>query len=116
MTQALGPAFQRPDKRVLGQGPEAVRVRYEETRPTIRARAKEEGGEVLFADHENDIELNLDELVNTDLNRSMPHTCRARNRAEFAAESRRFFPRRQRRPRVVCGYCGSPHVRCILGG
>ncbi|WP_374208007.1 transposase [Streptomyces sp. MUM 203J] len=45
-----GLAFQRPDKRAVEQDPEAVRIRREETWPAIRARAKAENGEVLFAD------------------------------------------------------------------
>lgn len=45
-----GLTFQRPDKRVVEQDPEAVRVWHEETWPAIRAKAKAEGGEVLFAD------------------------------------------------------------------
>ncbi|WSA82114.1 hypothetical protein OG930_03015 [Streptomyces sp. NBC_01799] len=42
--------FQRPDKRAVEQAPEAVRVRHEEIRPTIRSRAKAENGEVRFCD------------------------------------------------------------------
>ncbi|MGW6691870.1 IS630 family transposase [Streptomyces sp. NPDC054961] len=45
-----GLSFQRPDKRAIEQDPEAVRVWLEETWPAIRAKAKAEGGEVLFAD------------------------------------------------------------------
>ncbi|MFE3866118.1 winged helix-turn-helix domain-containing protein [Streptomyces goshikiensis] len=45
-----GPSFQRPDKRAIEQDAEAVRVWHEETWPAIRARAKTENGEVLFAD------------------------------------------------------------------
>ncbi|MGA5515438.1 transposase [Streptomyces pseudogriseolus] len=45
-----GLSFQRPDKRAVEQDPEAVRVWQEETWPAIRAKAKAEGGEVLFAD------------------------------------------------------------------
>ncbi|MGA5508969.1 hypothetical protein [Streptomyces umbrinus] len=40
----------RPDKRAIEQDAEAVRVRREETWPAIHARAKAEGGAVLFAD------------------------------------------------------------------
>jgi transposase len=43
-------------------------------------------------------ELNPGELVNADLERSLPHTHRARNQAELTAETRRFFHRRQRQP------------------
>jgi transposase len=45
-----GLSFQRPDKRAVEQDPEAVRGWLEETWPAIRAKAKAEGGEVLFAD------------------------------------------------------------------
>ncbi|WP_438818574.1 IS630 family transposase [Streptomyces brasiliscabiei] len=45
-----GLSFQRPDERAVEQSPEAVRVWREETWPAIRAKAKAEGGEVLFAD------------------------------------------------------------------
>ncbi|MFI6007207.1 IS630 family transposase [Streptomyces sp. NPDC051366] len=45
-----GLSFQRPDKRAIEQDPEGVRVWLEETWPAIRAKAKAEGGEVLFAD------------------------------------------------------------------
>ncbi|MFJ9801587.1 transposase [Streptomyces wuyuanensis] len=48
-------------------------------------------------------ELNPDEVVNADLKRSLPHTHRARNQAELAAETRRFFHRRQRQPHIVRG-------------
>lgn len=45
----VGLSFQRPDKRGVEQNPEAVRVWREETWPVIRAKAKAEGGEVIFA-------------------------------------------------------------------
>ncbi|MFG2698275.1 winged helix-turn-helix domain-containing protein [Kitasatospora sp. NPDC048407] len=45
-----GLSFQRPDKRAIEQDPEAVRAWREETWPAIRAKAQEEGAEVLFAD------------------------------------------------------------------
>ncbi|WP_221939406.1 IS630 family transposase [Streptomyces benahoarensis] len=213
-----GLTFQRPDERAVEQDPEAVRLWHEETWPAIRARAKAENGEVLFADqvgirsdqvtgrtwgaqgrtpvvrrtgnrfsvnamsaistrgrmhfmvftesfdakvmchflarlvghfdhkvhlivdrhsahhsktvrawladHQDEIELhflpsysperNPDELVNTDLKRSLPHTQRARNRAELATETRRFFHRRQRQPHIVTGYFKTPHVRYVL--
>lgn len=61
-----------------------------------------------LADHKDEIELhflpsyspelNPDEMVNADLKRSLPHTHRARNQTELAAETRRFFHRRQRHP------------------
>ncbi|MFE1383467.1 transposase [Streptomyces sp. NPDC058740] len=59
-------------------------------------------------------ELNPDELVNSDLKRSLPHTHRAKNQAELAAETRRFFKRRQRQPRIVGGLFGGRHVRYVL--
>ncbi|MDV9202612.1 IS630 family transposase, partial [Streptomyces sp. Wh19] len=33
---------------------------------------------------------------------------------ELTAETRRFFHRRQRRPHIVRGYFGGPHVRYVL--
>ncbi|WP_407697890.1 IS630 family transposase [Streptomyces kaniharaensis] len=45
-----GLSFQRPDKRAIEQDVEAVRTWREETWPAIRAKAQEEGAEVLFAD------------------------------------------------------------------
>ncbi|MFF7981778.1 IS630 family transposase [Streptomyces sp. NPDC007901] len=45
-----GLSFQRPDKRAVEQDPEAVARWHAETWPAIRARAREDGGEVLFAD------------------------------------------------------------------
>ncbi|MFF8196591.1 winged helix-turn-helix domain-containing protein, partial [Streptomyces bobili] len=45
-----GLSFQRPDKRAVEQNPQAVRVWREETWPAIRAKAKADGGEILFAD------------------------------------------------------------------
>ncbi|MGP3969890.1 transposase [Streptomyces sp. 6N223] len=78
----------------------------------------------LLADHEDEIELhflpsyspelNPDELVNSDLKRSLPHAHRARNQAELAAETRRFFHRRQRQPHVITGYFKALHVRYTL--
>ncbi|GAA1292493.1 hypothetical protein GCM10009647_002600 [Streptomyces sanglieri] len=59
-------------------------------------------------------ELNPDELVNTDLKRSLPHTHRARNQAELAAETRRFFHHRQHQPHILRGYFGGPHVHYVL--
>ncbi|MEV8034945.1 hypothetical protein [Streptomyces sp. NPDC086182] len=53
-------------------------------------------------------ELNPDELVNADLKHSLPKGHRAWNRAEIAAETRWFFHRRQRQPRIVHGHF---HVR-----
>lgn len=58
-------------------------------------------------------ELNPDELVNADLERSLPHTHRARDQTELAAETRRFFHRRQRQPRIVRGYFDGRHVRYV---
>lgn len=45
-----GLSFQRPDKRAVEQDPEAVARWHAETWPKIRARARADGGEVLFAD------------------------------------------------------------------
>ncbi|OSC50864.1 IS630 family transposase, partial [Streptomyces sp. 4F] len=45
-----GLSFQRPDKRAVEQNPEAVRRWHQETWPKIHAKAKAEGGEILFAD------------------------------------------------------------------
>ena len=45
-----GLSFQRPDKRAVEQDAEAMRVWRKETWPAIRASAKAEDGEVLFAD------------------------------------------------------------------
>ncbi|MEU0103743.1 IS630 family transposase [Streptomyces sp. NPDC006267] len=77
-----------------------------------------------LADHEDQVELhflpsyspelNPDELVNADLKRSLPHTHRARNQSELAAETRRFFHRRQRQPHIVRGYFGGRHVRYTI--
>ncbi|WP_420710818.1 hypothetical protein [Streptomyces sp. CCM_MD2014] len=52
-----------------------------------------------------------DELINADLKHSLPKQHRARDQAELAAETRRFFHRRQRQPRIVRGYIADPHVR-----
>ncbi|MFE2399649.1 IS630 family transposase, partial [Streptomyces sp. NPDC059425] len=213
-----GLSFQRPDKRAVEQDPEAVRRWHEETWPAIRAKAKKDGGEVLFADqvgirsdqvtgrtwggkgktpvvrrtgnrfsvnamsaistkgrmhfmvfaesftaevmcrfldrlaghfdrkvhlvvdghsahrsrkvrdwlaaHPDVIELhflppyspelNPDELVNADLKHSLPKQHRARDQTELAAETRRFFRRRQRQPHIVRGYFGGPHARYIV--
>ncbi|MFB0631047.1 IS630 family transposase [Streptomyces sp. AB3(2024)] len=45
-----GLSFRRPDRRAVEQDPEAVRRWHEEAWPAIRAKAKKDGGEVLFAD------------------------------------------------------------------
>ncbi|WP_324197184.1 IS630 family transposase [Streptomyces sp. NRRL B-1677] len=207
-----GLSFQRLGKRAVEQDPEAVRRWHEEAWPAIRAKAKTEGGEILFADqvgirsdqgtgrtwgakgkipivrrtgnrfsvnamsaistkgrmhfmvftetfdatvmcgflgqlarhfghkihlvadghpayrskkvrawlaaHAEEIELhflppyspelNPDELVNADLKHSLSKGHRARNQAELAAETRRFFRRRQRQPHIVRGYFHGP--------
>ncbi|MFF9753777.1 transposase [Streptomyces sp. NPDC014344] len=61
-------------------------------------------------------EPNPDELVNADLKHSLPRQHRARNQAELATETRRFFRRRQRQrqPHIVRGYFGGPTVRYAL--
>uniref|UniRef100_UPI001F1FA5FB IS630 family transposase n=1 Tax=Streptomyces ureilyticus TaxID=1775131 RepID=UPI001F1FA5FB len=213
-----GLSFQRPDKRAVEQDPEKVARWHEQTWPAIRARAKADGGEILFADqvgvrsdqvtgrtwgekartpivrrtgnrfsvnamsaistkgrmyfmvftesfdsevmcrflerlvghfdrkvhlvadghsahrskkvgdwlahHAEEIELhylppyspelNPDELVNADLKHSLPKSHRARNQDQLAAETRRFFRRRQRQPHIVRGYFHGPHVRYTL--
>ncbi|MGX1116097.1 transposase [Streptomyces ambofaciens] len=60
-------------------------------------------------------ELNRDELVNADFKHSLPRQRRARDQAELAAETRRFFRKRQRQPHIVRGYFGGPTVRYLLG-
>ncbi|MCX4633355.1 IS630 family transposase [Streptomyces sp. NBC_01443] len=77
-----------------------------------------------LADHKDVIELhflpsyspdlNPDAPVNADLKRSLPHAHWARNQAELAAETRRFFHRRQRQPHIERGYFGGRHVRYVL--
>lgn len=59
-------------------------------------------------------ELNPDELLNADLKHRLPKQHRARNQAEPAAETSRFFRKRQRQPHLVRGYFGGPHVRHVL--
>nr|WP_226599921.1 IS630 family transposase [Streptomyces violascens] len=59
-------------------------------------------------------ELNPDELVNADLKHSLPKQHQARDQAELATETHRFFHRHQRQPHIVRGYFGGPHVRYIL--
>lgn len=41
----------------------------------------------------------------------LPHTHRARNRTELAAETRRFLHRRRRQPHIITGSFKAPHVR-----
>ncbi len=210
-----GLAFQRPDKRAVEQDTEAVRVWREETWPAIRAKARAEGAEALFADQvgirsdhitgrtwgekgrtplvrrtgnrfsvnamsaistkgrmhfmvftetfDADVmcrfldrlashiqrkvhlvldghsahrsrkvrdwleshpdrfelhflpgcapELNPGELVNADLKQSLPRHSWARDQAQLAAETRRFF---HRRPHIIRGYFGGPHVRYVI--
>jgi transposase len=53
-------------------------------------------------------ELNPDELVNADLKRSLPMHSRPRDQAQLAAETRRFFHRRQHQPHIIRGYFGGP--------
>lgn len=59
-------------------------------------------------------ELNPDELVNADLKRSLPMHSQARDQAQLATETRKFFHRRQRQPHIVRGYYHGPHVRYVL--
>ncbi|WP_391961081.1 transposase [Streptomyces somaliensis] len=77
-----------------------------------------------LAEHENEVEphfppssspeLNPDELVDADLERSLPDPHRAGDQAEPAAGTRRFFHRRQHRSHLVRGYSGGRHVRYVL--
>lgn len=74
--------------------------------------------------HPDDVELHLlpsyspeltpDELVDADLKHSLPGQHRARDQAELAAETRRFFRRRQRQPHIVRSCFGGPTVRYVL--
>jgi transposase len=76
-----------------------------------------------LAAHSDDVELHLlpsyssepnpDEPVNADLKHSLPKQHRAREQAELAAETRRFFRRRQRQPHIIRGYFGGPHVHYV---
>lgn len=59
-------------------------------------------------------ELNPDELVDAALKPSLPSRRRARNQAELATETRRFFRRRQRQPHIIRGCFGGPTVRYVL--
>ncbi|MET8405422.1 transposase [Streptomyces sp900116325] len=105
-----------PDRRALrSEGPHLIVDRRSAYRSkTVRAWP---------AGHKHEIELhflpsyspepNPDELVNADLKRNLPRTHQARNQAELAAETRRFFHRQQRQPHVVTGYFKAPHVRHI---
>ncbi|WP_234360307.1 transposase [Streptomyces sp. DSM 15324] len=54
-----------------------------------------------------------DELVNSDLKRTLLPASRARNADQLADEVRRFFRRRQKQPHIVRGYFQGPHVRYI---
>ncbi|MFE0173803.1 transposase [Streptomyces sp. NPDC059002] len=56
-------------------------------------------------------ELNPDEVVNADLKRSLPMHSRAHEQAQLAADTHRFFHRRQCQPHVVRGHFGGPHIR-----
>jgi hypothetical protein len=58
--------------------------------------------------------LNSDEPVTADLKHSLPRQHRARNQSELAAQTRRFFRRRQRQPHIVRGCFGGPTVRYTL--
>lgn len=59
-------------------------------------------------------ELNPDKLVNADFKCSLPIHSRTRDQTQLAAETRRFFHRRQRQPHIVRGYFHGPHVRDAL--
>ncbi|MCY0931532.1 IS630 family transposase [Streptomyces sp. H27-H1] len=58
-------------------------------------------------------ELNPDELLNADLKHHV-HAARATSADDLARETRRFLHRRQRQPRIVCGYFAARHVRYTL--
>lgn len=58
-------------------------------------------------------ELNPDELLNADLKRHV-HAARATSADGLARETRRFLRRRQRQPRIVCGYFAARHVRYTI--
>ncbi|MFI9729359.1 hypothetical protein [Streptomyces sp. NPDC052092] len=57
-------------------------------------------------------------MVNADLGHNLPRQHLARNQAKLAAETRRFFRRRQRQPHIVRGYfappSGTPWTRPVL--
>ncbi|WP_235618342.1 transposase [Streptomyces sp. CB02400] len=55
-------------------------------------------------------ELNPDELLNADLKHHV-HAARATSTDDLARETRRFLHRRQRQPRIICGYFAARHVR-----
>ena len=77
-----------------------------------------------LADHSEEIELHYlppyspeltpDELVNADRKHSFPKSHRVRNQDQLAAETRRFFRRRQRQPHIVRGYFHGHHARYTL--
>jgi transposase len=58
-------------------------------------------------------ELNPDELLNADLKHHI-HAARATSADDLARETRRFLHRRQRQPRIVCGYFRARHVRYAI--
>ncbi|WP_461090421.1 IS630 family transposase, partial [Streptomyces incanus] len=58
-------------------------------------------------------ELNPDELLNADLKHHV-HAARATSVDDLARETRRFLHRRQRQPRIVCGYFRARHVRYTI--
>lgn len=58
-------------------------------------------------------ELNPDELLNADLKHHV-HAARATSADDLARETRRFLHRRQRQPRIVCGYFRARHVRYTI--
>ncbi|GHI99370.1 hypothetical protein TPA0906_12360 [Streptomyces olivaceus] len=104
--------------------PEALRL-HPRTRPgQVRSASRSRKVRDWLAAHPDDIELHFlppyspelkpDELVNADLKHSLPKQHRARDPAELAAETRRFFRRRQRQPHIVRGHFGGPHVRYVL--
>lgn len=61
----------------------------------------------------NSPEPNPDALVNADIKHSQPKQHQARDQTELAAETPRFFRRRQPQPHIVRGYFSNPHNRNI---
>ncbi|NNN31363.1 hypothetical protein HLK59_13485 [Streptomyces sp. S3(2020)] len=58
-------------------------------------------------------ELNRGKLLNTDLKHHV-HAARATSADDLAHETRRFLHRRQRQPRIVCGYFAARYVRYTI--
>ncbi|NEC63838.1 IS630 family transposase [Streptomyces sp. SID9727] len=127
-----GLSFQRPDKRAVEQDPQAVARWHEETWPEIRAKAKADGGEILFADQ---VGIRSDQVtgrtwgekgktpvVRRTGNRFSVNAMSAistKGRMHFMVFTETFTAEvmcrfRQRQPHIVHGYFGGPHVRYVL--